>query len=192
MTTKIVNETDGKIRVLPTGMLPIYAPGNLYSESTAARTQVSTRQNTTTLTTDSPNPMIVLDTNNVRTNPKVPDYTFGDPQHYHTVLAMDEANPSIILDPTNVRTNPKLADYMLGDPQHTHVTVREDRSVASVSVTGRKVRSGFFSPALSNDLPLAFNSNKFVPGIYAPELPSSPGERATIYAPGTAPVKKRT
>ena len=172
-------------------ILPIYTPN--ISEITAPG---SSKSDYTTITTDNPNPKINLDPDNNRTNSKTPYYTLGDPQHYHTVLTTDEANPTVNLNVQSGRVqNPlTLDDLTVGPSDHTHVSVQEDKagSTAGINITGRKVRGGYFSPALSDNLPPAFSSTKYIPGVYAPEIPSTPGERDHIYAPGTAPVKKRT
>jgi hypothetical protein len=181
--------------------LPIYAPN--VAEITAPGNSKADYIN---LTRDKADPKINLDTNNVRTNPAVPVYTLGNPReggqqmtHHQFVIHNDAANPAVNLDTNNVRTNPKIADYMLGDPRtggqqmtHHQFVLSEDKAgkTAAINVNSRKVRGGFFSPALSNDLSPAFNSTKYIAGIYAPEIPPA-GERATVFDPGTSPVKKR-
>jgi hypothetical protein len=187
----------------------IYAPSDAYSPITQAAMAAGRNANRTSLVFDSPNPLVNLDTINVRTNPKTPDYTLGNPRiggqqmtHHQFVIHNDAANPAVNLDTNNVRTNPKLADYMLGDPrvggqQMTHhsfvLGTPPASSTASIIVTGKKERGGFFSKEMNGltDRPLAFSSTKYIPGIFAPELPATPTERDSIYTTGTAQIKKK-
>jgi len=170
------------------GMYSLYAPN--VANITAAGSSKSDR---IVLTTDNPNPTITTPSKNTTSVPKSIDTRLRDPQGRHTILTTDLANPSINLNVQSERfTTPvTLNDLTVGDPQHYHTNLTEPAAsaTASVNVNTRKVRGGYFSQ--KDDLPPALPSRLYVPGVYAPELPVFKGERTNIYAPGTAPVKKR-